>query len=105
VTEWVDARQALPPVNRRVLVRVRGRDLPLAGWFCGLVPGPVTDGQPTRVAFWRVPGYGTMPTHWCDCLPALPGEASGGEIPSPRPPGGGPPPREKVAGTLVRIGP
>jgi hypothetical protein len=73
MSQWVDARQALPPAGRLVLLLVPGRESPLAGWFAGVVPGPPKDGQPTRVASWRVPGYGGRPTHWCDCVPALPG--------------------------------
>jgi hypothetical protein len=38
---------------------------------------------------WRVPGYGGVVTHWCDCIP----------------PWSDPPPPEKVAGTIVRMGP
>jgi hypothetical protein len=84
---WTPAGPTYPEPFKPVAVRVRGRPFPMVGWFLAVVPGPA--GTAATRAAWTVPGYGGAVTHWSDCIP----------------PWSDPPPPEKVAGTIVRLGP
>jgi hypothetical protein len=85
--QWLDAQRYQAPEGVPVAVLVAGRTVPMVGWNAG--PSDPVPGWDRPIHSWRVPGYGGVVTHWCDCIP----------------PWSDPPPPEKVAGTIVRMGP